>query len=197
MEYLAKLFLYLPIVKNLIKHLWLDDCVITGDGLLWKRLLDQTLLIKGSFTPVENERESEKDQRKKTTHTGGNIGFCSLWIGLKTEFLPLATKVCFKVMFSQACICLWDHYLWYIWPHSTYHLPRHGTWVPTDAPTWDLGKYPPPYHWHLVVITGDLFKLVYLRTYIHYWYWQLVVATKTCKVGKRTVHIPLEFCLVL
>ena len=46
-----------------------------------------------------------------------------------------------------------DYYPWCIWPHCTYP-PRHKTWGPT-----------PSCYWHLVVITGDLFKLVHLRTY--------------------------------
>ena len=37
--------------------------------------------------------------------------------------------------------------------------------LPLPLPTSDLGTYPYPHCWHLVVITRNLFKLVYLRTY--------------------------------
>ena len=64
--------------------------------------------------------------------------------------------------------------------------PRHQVWEPS-----------PPYYWHLVVITGDLFKLVHLRIYPSpQQYWHLVVATETCTVGKQAVRILLECCLV-
>ena len=63
-----------------------------------------------------------------------------------------------------------------IWP-----LPIHAT------PS--LG-YPTPY-WHLVVIAGDLFKVVHFRTYqpicTDIWWWPL----------KRVVRILLEWCLVI
>ena len=59
------------------------------------------------------------------------------------------------------------------WPWPS----RHGT------PCW----------WHLVAITGDLFKLVHLRT--PYWYWHLV-ATEAYTVGKRVVRFLLECFLV-
>ena len=59
------------------------------------------------------------------------------------------------------------------------------TWVPT----------PSPFYWHLMVITGSLFKLVQLRTPHHYWH--LVVVTETHMVGKQAVHILLECYLVL
>ena len=75
--------------------------------------------------------------------------------------------------------------------------PTHGAWVPTPSLLpWrsDLGTYPLvpatnicwwsletwdplPCYWHLVLITGDLFKLVHLRTYTHQ-YGHLVVATE-------------------
>ena len=51
-------------------------------------------------------------------------------------------------------------------------------------------------NWHLVVITGDLFKLVHLRTY-PYQYWHLVVVTEAHTVGKRALRILLEYFLVL
>ena len=61
-------------------------------------------------------------------------------------------------------------------------------------PTADIG--PTPLYWHQVVITGDLFKLVYLRTSTHQ-YWHLAVASETRTVGKRAVWILLECILVL
>ena len=57
-----------------------------------------------------------------------------------------------------------------------------GTWV--GYQTWDL---PLPL---ALVIIGDLFKLVHLRT--SHWYWHLVVVTKTRTVGKWAVCILLE-----
>ena len=80
-------------------------------------------------------------------------------------------------------ICLFtgvpsDHYPCCIGPHSTYHLspsPGHGYLLsPLLVTSGD--HYPPslplswtwvliaPCYWHLVVITRDMFKLVYLRT---------------------------------
>ena len=44
--------------------------------------------------------------------------------------------------------------------------------------TADLGTYPLLYYWHLVVITGDLSKLLHLMTFPQQ-YWNLVVATET------------------
>ena len=57
------------------------------------------------------------------------------------------------------CVRLWfcsggspcDHYTWCIW-----------TWKPPPIP--DMGSN--LCYWHLVVITGDLFKLVHLKTYL-------------------------------
>ena len=66
---------------------------------------------------------------------------------------------------------------------------RHGTWIPYDlntlppTPQYMGPRYPTPCYWHLVVITGDLFKLVRLRT-------------ETRTVSKRVVRILLECCLV-
>ena len=84
-------------------------------------------------------------------------------------------------------------------PHVTvtHDTMEHGT-SPSSPCTPDMGPTLPPspghyiwdlfYHpcyWHLVVITGDLeIKLVYL------------MATKTCTVGNRVVHILLECILV-
>ena len=57
-------------------------------------------------------------------------------------------------------------------------LPGYGPWVPTS----------PPSYWHLMVITGDLFKLVHLRIEDPTpQYWHLVVATETCMVAKLAV----------
>ena len=41
---------------------------------------------------------------------------------------------------------------------------------------------PPTRYWHQVVITGDMFQLVHLRTYPpppSHWYWHLVVTTES------------------
>ena len=48
--------------------------------------------------------------------------------------------------------------------------PRHGTWVPylpSVPPTRELAIYPSTCYWPVVVVTGDLFKLVHFRTYPH------------------------------
>ena len=73
-----------------------------------------------------------------------------------------------------------------------------GTWVPPGYQTWDLPPCPcPPFCYrHLMVITGDLFKPVHSRTFPP-WSWHLVVAIKTHTVGKQTVRILLECCLVI
>ena len=94
--------------------------------------------------------------------------------------------------------------------HRTYRLPspwisdipgylpplldtRHGTYpLSAGFQIWDL----PPCYWHLVVITGNLFKLVHLRTYPTPQYWHQVVAIETHTIGKQAVHILLECFLV-
>ena len=74
-----------------------------------------------------------------------------------------------------------------MWPlsrHGTYPFPLLPqtrdplTHPPPFLQTWNLGTYPSPYsprhgtwvfplcYWHSVVITGDLFKPVHLRTYL-------------------------------
>ena len=55
-------------------------------------------------------------------------------------------------------------------------------------PPLDIWHGPP--WWHLVAITGDLFKVVHLRTFPHQ-YWHLVT-TEARTVGKRAVRILLE-----
>ena len=71
-----------------------------------------------------------------------------------------------KVMLSQVSVILFmGRGFWY-----NHHIE---TWVPpppdnrhrTTPPAWILDMGPnPPCYWHLVIITGDLFKLVHLRT---------------------------------
>ena len=70
---------------------------------------------------------------------------------------------------------------------SMWPLPRHGTYPllsypqtldldtysPLPPPLWTWDPGPPLCCWHLVVISGHLFKLVHLRTYSHQ-YWHLV-----------------------
>ena len=53
----------------------------------------------------------------------------------------------------------------------------------------------PPASKNLVAITGNLFKLVHLRTHLNQYLH--LVATKTCMVGKRAVRILLECFLVI
>ena len=56
--------------------------------------------------------------------------------------------------------------------------------------TSDLGTYQLHFLWHLVMITGDLFKLVHLRTYL-----PLKLEART--VSKRVVHVLLECFLLI
>ena len=76
--------------------------------------------------------------------------------------------------------------------------PWHETWDLPPPCTSNLG--PTPCYWHLVIITGNLFKLVHLRTYHRFppppKCWNLVVVIETCMVAKRAVRILLECCLV-
>ena len=72
-------------------------------------------------------------------------------------------------------------------PHSCHPLPlplRHGTWVPNPGhparlhPSWHGTWVPntPSCLWYLVLITENLFKLVYWRIYPHgadTWWWPL------------------------
>ena len=75
---------------------------------------------------------------------------------------------------------------------------RHQTWdLPHFPPQKsDLGPTPCPCYWHLVVITRDRLKLVYLRIYRPYYYWHLVVSTEIRMVDKREIRIVVECCLV-
>ena len=116
-------------------------------------------------------------------------------IGIQASLL----QSCGKVLLSQVSVILFGEPLPMMhWDMGTpLPSPRHGTWVSTPSllpRRWDLGTYllaPAtdicwwwletwdllPCYWHLVLIAGDLFKLVHLRTYPHQ-YGHLVVATE-------------------
>ena len=103
-----------------------------------------------------------------------------------------------EVLFSQASVshsaggrgvgtsyASWDrlHCTLQTWAWDTHpSSPDMGPRIPSSPWTWNLGYWSPCY-WHLMVITGDLFKLVHLRTYSPQ-YWHLVAATETYMVGK-------------
>ena len=84
------------------------------------------------------------------------------------------------------CVCLFmvgytcDHYTWCIGPHCTAPSPGHSPW----HQTWNLPCPPITFglQWHPVVITGDLFKLVHLKTSSPQ-KWHLVMAIEACMVG--------------
>ena len=75
--------------------------------------------------------------------------------------------------------------------HSVHRDGSHGRYTLMDKPypRLTLTPYIPTSpesascYWHLVVITGDLFKLVHLRPYLPHHYWHLVVTTKTGTVA--------------
>ena len=88
-----------------------------------------------------------------------------------------------KVMFIQVFFCSqgspskkkgqvgYPHQTSYLWnhpEHQTWGPPGHQTWgnpldiKPTDPPPRGYQTWTHPSRWHLVVITGDLFKLVHL-----------------------------------
>ena len=114
----------------------------------------------------------------------------------------LSLPVCYsvaKVIFSVVCLSV--H--WGVPDPCHYPSSENYPWIrPHSAGLHPLGipdmRYTPliPCYWHLVVITGGLFKRVHLRPY-PYLYWHLVVTTETRKVGKRAVLILLECFLVL
>ena len=72
-----------------------------------------------------------------------------------------------------------------MWPPVALALAVASPHIRPPAPCW----------WHLMTITGDLFKLVHLRTYpLPHWFWHLVAEVRT--VDKRAVRILLEYLLV-
>ena len=82
------------------------------------------------------------------------------------ELFNTRQRSCRKVMFSYASVCPrgspWDHYPLCIGPHFTPPPPTQPQ--PPPPQTWDMDPPAPgPCRWHLVAITGDLFKLVHLR----------------------------------
>ena len=106
-------------------------------------------------------------------------------------------SICASVILSggnRYIICTMGHVTW-----CGNHCPGHQSspgYLPSLPWTSDLGTCT-PCCWHLVVITGDLFKIVQLWTYPSpHQYWHLVVATKTHTAGKWAVCILLECCLV-
>ena len=122
-------------------------------------------------------------------------------------FITARKQSCSKVMFHR-CLSVhkrgeWIGTSYASWDRSHGKVPspipspRHQTWGPTPSPPLDIrpGDLLLPCHWQLVVISGDLFKLVQLRIYM-LWHWDLVVATETCMLGKWVVWILLECCLV-
>ena len=65
-------------------------------------------------------------------------------------------------VFRHTCLPPYDYYPWCIEPHCT------SLATPAPPQTWDIGPPCPqfwhnPCYWHLVAITGNLFKLVHLR----------------------------------
>ena len=91
------------------------------------------------------------------------------WLSYRFHFHRLITayKRSFgKVMFSQASVC---HFVQgdLMWPLPMMNWDMGTPWTPDMAHTRLLSLCPhpqsPPNYWHLVVITGDLFKLVHLR----------------------------------
>ena len=82
---------------------------------------------------------------------------------------------CGNVIFSLISICLFtegspcDDYPWWIGPPAPVlapSIPGHQTWDPhpSSSPTPLDIRHWTPQPWHLGAITGDLFKLVHLRT---------------------------------
>ena len=86
------------------------------------------------------------------------------WLMNSAKLITTHKQSCGQVMSSQVSVC-------------SLHASRdrsHGK-VPTSCLDIRAGDLPP--QWLLVVIAGDLLKLVHLRTYPLF-YWHLVVATK-------------------
>ena len=101
-------------------------------------------------------------------------------------------RSCREAMFSVMCVCLSVH--------------RGGvSYMTINQDALDLTLQVPickgpwlPCKWHLVAITGDLFKLVHLRTSLYtppaadIWW----MPTEAHTAGKRAVRILLEYFLV-
>ena len=140
----------------------------------------------------------------KTRNCANFVNVC-MWINLTGWFTfssyHLQTKLQEGNVFTDVCLFTgWGcKYIPYIMGYVT--------WPPTS----DQGTYPSPLdigsrdlpsgpcYWHLVVITGDLYKLVLLKTSpppTDTDNWHLVAATGTCIVGMRAVRILLESWLV-
>ena len=87
-------------------------------------------------------------------------------------------RSCGKIMFSLVSVCLsvhegspCDHYPWCIGPFCTAPPPTT-RWTSDLGPLLDPSA--PQVTWHLVVITGDLLKLVHLWTpRSDMWWWLL------------------------
>ena len=79
---------------------------------------------------------------------------------------------CGKVMLSQASVLSqkgWEVTSNGSWDRSNDRVPPSPLFLPSDIRPSTL----PPCYWHLVVITGDLFKLVHWGPRNSIWWWQL------------------------
>ena len=110
-----------------------------------------------------------------------------------SNLITVPKRSCGKVMFSQMSVILWGTGVGVpLWPLSVMH--------------WDMGTPPrsdmvptPPNYWHLVVTSGDLFKLVHLRAYPHIgyqrWqctsYWNAVLLPTATSCGQGNIFTPV------
>ena len=88
-----------------------------------------------------------------------------------------------------------------LWPSlapSGHRTPLQGSLVKTSGgqhfiPVQSCSPHDPPWYWHLVAKTGDLFKLVHLRnlTVQPLWYWHLVA------IDAQTHPTGMLSCLML
>ena len=102
------------------------------------------------------------DRRNRRWCCRASVTIC-YWIGLLTV-RKQSSKFRESNVFTGVCLS---------WGVCASHALR--TYPTPHFPP--LLGYPAPCFRHLVVISGDLFKLVHLRPYSPNWYWRLVVAT--------------------
>ena len=89
------------------------------------------------------------------------------------KFVTVHKQSCGKVMFSQLSVChsvqgfpMWPVPMMH-WDMGNPPIPdtKYGTSSSPSPRIANMGPTPSPCYWHLVVITGDLFKLAHLRTH--------------------------------
>ena len=103
-----------------------------------------------------------------------------MWMNHEMKIITARQRCCGKVMFSQVSVCLSVHTGVLVWPLPMMH------WTLLYRPSAaDMGApIPALCRWHLVAVTGNLFKCVHCTSLYRLppWYWHLMV-TEASTVG--------------